>query len=114
MGPDNPKTLWTANALAVTYEDQGKTEDAERLFRKCFDQQVATLGIGHSDTLLTVQNLASHYTIHSQHEKVKRFFVECADLQKQSLGPGNPNASKELAALQSRLPDWPRTPRQAG
>ena len=55
LGPDHPHVATTLNDLAVLYNDQGKYEDAEKLFLQVLDTRKQTLGQGASSCRYQLQ-----------------------------------------------------------
>jgi len=47
------------NNLAITYEAQGKYDQAEVMYKQCLDKSRTVLGDNNPGTLATMHNLAS-------------------------------------------------------
>ena len=62
LGADHPDTLNSMANLASTYWNQGRWEEAEKLFVQARDTRKTKLGADHPDTLTSMANLASTYS----------------------------------------------------
>lgn len=51
---NDPHTLRIMRQLALTYCNQGKYAEAEKLQIECLDKQKSILGVNHHDTLMTM------------------------------------------------------------
>lgn len=56
-------TLETLNNLAIIYLDQGKTQEAEAMYRRALEGLEKAWGPEHTSTLRAVENLAGLYKI---------------------------------------------------
>ncbi|KAK3394971.1 Tetratricopeptide repeat-domain-containing protein [Podospora didyma] len=61
LGADHPDTLTSMGNLALTYGNQGRWEEAEKLFVQVMETSKTKLGADHPDTLMSMNNLASTY-----------------------------------------------------
>ena len=65
LGIRHPATLLSMNNLAVTYLDQGRLNDAERLLDEVVEVSKGQLSGGHSDAIISLstgmENLARTY-----------------------------------------------------
>ena len=59
LGSNHPETLQSIHNLAIMYENRGKYEKAEMLFKKCLSKREAVLGPHHADTVETRKCLDS-------------------------------------------------------
>jgi tetratricopeptide (TPR) repeat protein len=69
MGPRHPETLGTVQNLAIVYRNQGRYEEAERLYRRALEGREEKLGPKHPDTLTTVEGLAGVYRSQGRYEE---------------------------------------------
>jgi pentatricopeptide repeat protein len=61
LGDDHPSTLTSMHNLASTYGNQGRWEEAEKLFVQAMETLKTKLGADHPHTLASMNNLASTY-----------------------------------------------------
>jgi tetratricopeptide (TPR) repeat protein len=57
LGPDYILTLAIVNNLGLFYANQGRLEDAEKVYQRALEGYQKTLGSDHTLTLATVENL---------------------------------------------------------
>lgn len=62
LGEEHPRTLVTANALAMMYKVQGRYTEAEVLYLRSLAISQRTFGDTHPFTLATMRSLASLYS----------------------------------------------------
>jgi tetratricopeptide (TPR) repeat protein len=73
-GPKRPDTLGTVENLAIVYGDQGRYEEAERLYQRALQGTEEKLGPKHPNTLGTVRNLAIVYWNQGRYEEAERLY----------------------------------------
>ena len=61
FGADDPRTLISANDLALQLDSSGHYQEAEGLFRRVFDSYLRTRGEDDPNTQLAVENLIDFY-----------------------------------------------------
>ena len=61
LGAEHPDTLISMANLAITYRDQGRWNEAEKLQVQVMDTSKKLLGAEHSHTLTSMANLATTY-----------------------------------------------------
>jgi hypothetical protein len=61
FGPDDPRTLISANDLALVLESTGHYRDTEQLLRRVFDSYLRTRGEDDPDCQLALENLIDFY-----------------------------------------------------
>ena len=59
-GDRHPATLTAINNMALLLQDQGRTSEAEPLFREALEAKRDVHGDRHPSTLISVGNMASH------------------------------------------------------
>jgi hypothetical protein len=79
------------NNLALTYIDQGKSNEAEMLQVEALEARQRLLGPEHPDTLTSMNNLASTYWNQGKSNEAEVLEVEVLETQKRVLGPDHPN-----------------------
>ncbi|KAL7269124.1 hypothetical protein RUND412_008222 [Rhizina undulata] len=58
LGKDHPLTLTTVNCVAITFDKQGRHEEALKLFQRVLEVREKVLGKDHPDTLKTIHSVA--------------------------------------------------------
>jgi non-specific serine/threonine protein kinase/serine/threonine-protein kinase len=101
VGPDNPDTLATANALANLYWYQGKYGEAESLYRDIVERRTRVLGADHPDTLRANYDLASLYAMQKRWEEFDRLSRDTLAKQRRALGDHHPDTLASLGNLES-------------
>ena len=102
QGPEHKDTLNTNRKLAWILEDQGKFEEALKLFENVLEGQTRTLGLDHTDTLLTTKGLASVLRNQGKLEEALTLFERVLEGQTLALGPDHHdvlNSTNALACL---------------
>ena len=77
----------------MSYRDQGKFNEAEKLEIQVLDMREKLLGKSHPDTLLTMGNLASTYRHQRKLNKAKQLVILVYQIEKQAqatLSSGHP------------------------
>ncbi|KAF4332557.1 kinesin light chain [Fusarium beomiforme] len=75
IGADHPDTLTSMNNLAVTYGNQGRWKEAEKLEVQVMERRKAKIGADHPDTLTSMANLASIYRKQGRWKEAEK--LEC-------------------------------------
>jgi tetratricopeptide (TPR) repeat protein len=73
LGPDYPMALETMNNLARVLENQGKYEEAEKIYKQTLAQMEKVLGPNHSHTLVSINNLALVWKGQASVKKQRRY-----------------------------------------
>lgn len=73
--------------IAKKYEQQGKYDEAEPIFRKCLLISEGIYGPRHSDTLSLMSDLASIWQTQEEYGKAESLFKDCLEDREASLGP---------------------------
>jgi hypothetical protein len=99
LGPEHPDTLTSMNNLALTYGNQGRLGEAEKLFVQVMETSKTVLGPEHPDTLTTMWCLS--YTLKDQrrHAEALSMLQNWVQLQNQQLGPSHPDTVATTATL---------------
>jgi hypothetical protein len=61
LGADYPSTLASIANLALTFSNQGRWEEVEKLFIQVIETRKTKFGADYPDTLASMANLASTY-----------------------------------------------------
>ena len=68
FGADDPRTLISANDLALQLESAGRYREAESLYRRVFDSYLRTRGEDDPNTQLAVENLVDFYLARKRYD----------------------------------------------
>ncbi|OBS15388.1 hypothetical protein FPOA_13777 [Fusarium poae] len=101
LGVDHPDTLTSMANLASTYRNQGRWEEAEKLFVEVMETSKAKLGVDHPDTLTSMANLASTFWNQGRWEEAEKLDVEVMETSKAKLGVDHPDTLTSMANLAS-------------
>ncbi|KAL3587549.1 hypothetical protein FPOAC2_13446 [Fusarium poae] len=100
-GLDHPSTLTSMANLASTFWNQGRWEEAKKLFVEVMETRKAKLGVDHPDTLTSMANLASTYRNQGRWEEAEKLEVEVMETSKAKLGVDHPSTLTSMANLAS-------------
>lgn len=84
--PDK-NTLGLKNSLGQLLQDQGRVDEAEKLYLDCYILQLEQLGPDHPQTLDTMDLLADLYTDLQKFEKAETLYNECLKYREKRSGP---------------------------
>ncbi|KAH7304614.1 kinesin light chain [Stachybotrys elegans] len=98
---DHPDTLTIMANLASTYRDQGRWEEAEKLFVQVMETRKTKLGEDHPSTLTSMANLASTYRNQGRWDEAEKLEVQVMDISKTKLGVDHPDTLTSMANLAS-------------
>lgn len=68
FGADDPRTLISANDLALQLDSTGRYREAESLYRRAFDSYLRTRGEDDPNTQLAVENLVDFYMARKRYD----------------------------------------------
>ena len=71
VGTEHTSTLRTVNNLGLLYADQGKTQEAEAMYRRALEGREKAWGPEHTSTLDTVNNLGDLYYLYTNQGKMQ-------------------------------------------
>ena len=74
MGPIHISTLDTVNNLGNLYTDQGKLDEAEKIYHRALDGKEKALGPTHTSTLDTVNNLGILYVDQGKLDEAEKMY----------------------------------------
>ncbi|NNF08566.1 MAG: tetratricopeptide repeat protein, partial [Candidatus Eisenbacteria bacterium] len=69
LGEDNATVMQVASALALSYDDAGRSEEAEAILRDTLEREIARFGDDHPHTITVKQNLASILRVQDRYEE---------------------------------------------
>ena len=91
FGPEDRRTLWGMNNLALTYLALGCMEEAAALIEKALGAGKRTLGEEHPDTLQSMGNLAEAYRALGWMKESATLNEKVLEARKRTLGEGHPD-----------------------
>jgi hypothetical protein len=80
------------NNLALTFENQGRWEEAEQLQVQVMETSKTKLGADHHNTLTSMANLAFTWESTGRHAEAIDLLKICVAKQQKILGPAHPQA----------------------
>ena len=90
LGEAHPDTLKSRNNLALVYQNQGRYDDAERLYLETLEIKERVLGKDHPHTANTMGNLALMYVNRNRYEEAEPLYLEALGIQRHALGEAHP------------------------
>ncbi len=96
LGADHPDTLTSMANLALTYSNQGRWDEAERLEVEVMEMRKTKLGADHPDTLTSMANVLSRQGKYAEAEQMHR---QTLQLWEKVLGQEHPNTLGSMNAL---------------
>ncbi|KAK6429383.1 hypothetical protein LTR95_014469 [Oleoguttula sp. CCFEE 5521] len=85
-GEEDENTLSCMSDLALTYRDQGRWKEAEKLQVKVLEARRRVLGEEHVDTLRSMHNLASTYWDQGRRNEAEELQVKVLEARRRVLG----------------------------
>jgi len=86
LGLDHLSTLRTINNLGNLYSDQGRLNEAEKMYERALSGYEKALGPEHTSTLDTVNNLGTLYTRQGKLDEAERMYQRALFGKQRSLG----------------------------
>ncbi|KAK3985963.1 kinesin light chain [Cladorrhinum sp. PSN332] len=107
LGKEDVATLDSMSLFALVLlgrgRNQGRWEEAEKLFVQVMETRKTKLGADHPDTLTSMANLASTYRNQGRWEEAEKLFVQVMETSKTKLGADHPDTLTSMANLASTL-----------
>jgi tetratricopeptide (TPR) repeat protein/tRNA A-37 threonylcarbamoyl transferase component Bud32 len=91
LGPDDPATLRSVNALAGVYHELARYGEAEALHKQVLEARRQKLGPDHPDTLGSMNNLAEVYRALARYEQAETLLRQVLEAQRRTLGADDPD-----------------------
>ncbi|KJZ70348.1 hypothetical protein HIM_10277 [Hirsutella minnesotensis 3608] len=85
--------------LARVYYDEGRWEEAAKLFVQAMETSKTKLGADHPDTLTIMANLALTFSNQGLWEKAEKLFVQVIETSKTKLGADHPDTLTSMGNL---------------
>jgi len=99
LGLAHPNTLTSVNNLGLVLGNQGKYEDAEKLFRQALEGHEKALGPTRSNTLISMSNLGSVLQNQRKYEDAEKLFRRALEGFEKALGPTHLNTLVSVRKL---------------
>lgn len=94
FGADDPRTLISANELALQLDSTGHYREAESLFRRVFDSYLRTRGEDDPNTQLAVENLVDFYVARKRYDAAEPLAAYALNSFKRTTGSANPRSQR--------------------
>tara|TARA_R110002003_G_scaffold95_1_gene7240 strand:- start:19322 stop:21166 length:1845 start_codon:yes stop_codon:yes gene_type:complete len=101
FGEEHTNTLSSLNNLAMTYNDRGRSKEAQELHMQVLETLKRVLGDEHPDTLTSMHNLATTYMHQERWKEAKELHVQVLEARKRVLGDEHPDALTSMNNLAS-------------
>ena len=105
LGPKNPETLSSMDALAVTLRHEGHYPEAEKLDRETLEIIRQVLGPEHAETLRSMHNLAAILMNEGHYPEAEKLEREELELDRRVLGPEHRDTLATITNLAVTLKD---------
>jgi len=97
LGPKHPDTIRAMGDLALTWQQQGRSNEAEKLQVEVLDLRKEVLGLKHPDTIRAMANLAVTWQQQGWSNEAEKLEVDVLDLRKEVLGLKHPDTILSMA-----------------
>ncbi|KAN0072988.1 HET domain containing protein [Elaphomyces granulatus] len=78
---------WALHGLGLLYADQGKLDEAEKMYQRALQGYEKALGPDHTSTLLTVNNLGLLYADQGKLDEAEKMYQRALQGYEKALGP---------------------------
>ncbi|KAN0072275.1 HET domain containing protein [Elaphomyces granulatus] len=78
---------WALHGLGDLYADQGKLDEAEKMYQRALQGYEKALGPDHTSTLLTVNNLGNLYADQGKLDEAEKMYQRALQGYEKALGP---------------------------
>jgi serine/threonine protein kinase/tetratricopeptide (TPR) repeat protein len=99
LGDDNPDTLASMNAAAKLATDQGRNDEAERLFDEAIAGRRRVLGADNQSTLDSISGLGTLRYYQGRYKEAESAFRQALEGYRRTLGDDNPDTLSALRSL---------------
>jgi tetratricopeptide (TPR) repeat protein len=88
LGADHTSTLDTVNNLGALYREQGKLDEAEKMYQRALEgrEKALALGAEHTSTLSTVNNLGLLYADQGKLGEAEKMYQRALEAREKALG----------------------------
>ncbi|MCJ1369865.1 hypothetical protein MMC20_001077 [Loxospora ochrophaea] len=101
LGAEHPDTLKSMADLAITYSNECRYTEAEKLQMQVLETRKRMLGTEHPDTLKSMDNLAITYSNQGRYADAEILRTQVLETRKQVLGTEHPDTLESMADLAS-------------
>ena len=99
---------FVGSILGRVYYDEGRWEEAEKLFLEAVETRMTKIGDDHPSTLNSISGLALTYRKQGRWEEAEKLFLEVVETRKTKLGANHPSTLTSMANLASTYRDQGR------
>ncbi|GAY21695.1 MULTISPECIES: tetratricopeptide repeat protein [Sphingobium] len=103
FGADDPRTLISANDLALQLEATGRYREAEGLYRRVFDSYLRTRGEDDPNTQLAVENLVDFYIARKRYDAAEPLADYAVTSFRRTTGSGSAR-SRRMEQILAAMP----------
>ena len=108
QGFDENQKAFIETNIGLVYYHEGRSKEAEELFKQVMKISKRVLGEEHPDTLIRIVNLASTYRNQGRWKEAEELFVQVMKISKRVLGEEHPDTLTSIANLASTYWDQGR------
>jgi tetratricopeptide (TPR) repeat protein len=108
LGADHEFTLRSVNSLAVVYQEQSRSAEAEPLLIEALEVSRRVLGEEHPSTLGLMNNLASLYQDQGRFPQAEELYLKALEIGRRTLGERHPDTLSFLSNLAGRFTEQRR------
>jgi len=103
LGPRDPATLDTMNAVGIDEYYQGRYDEAEKVFREVLQLRREVSGNENRDTLGAMANLSAAYQVQGRYAQAEELQRELLDTRRRIFGPEYPDTVESMLLLANTL-----------
>lgn len=103
LGPNNPETLSTMNAVAIDQYMQGHYDQAEKVFREVLERRREVSGNEDRDTLGAMANLSATYQVQGRYAEAEVLQRELLATRSRIFGPEHSDTLESMLLLANTL-----------
>ena len=104
FGPDDPRTLISANDLALPLEYAGRYREAEQLLRRVFDSYLRTRGEDDPNSQTALENLIDFYLARKRPDAARPLAKYAWDTFRRTTGSTS-ERSQRMEKILAEIPD---------
>jgi tetratricopeptide (TPR) repeat protein len=106
LGSKHPDTPTSVNNLASVLQDQGKNEEAEKMYQQVVKGYEKTLGEDHPKTISAINNLAIMLRRRGRLDEAAAIMQKVLESRKRILGEEHPDTLLAMNNLANALGDY--------
>lgn len=104
FGPDDPRTLISANDLALPLESSGRYREAEQLLRRVFDGYLRTRGEDDPNCQMALENLIDFYLARKRLDAARPLAKYALDTFRRTTGSAS-ERSRRMERILLEMPE---------